>query len=256
MNFTDLQLKRRSVRHYQNKPLNEKDINKLKEVINASPTSMNGQQFSAIFIQDEQSRKAISDITGGQKHILEAPLFILFLADFNRIEAATEIYNTNNKLDKKLEITTDTIDSLLYSFVDATIAAQSTVDAAISLDISTCFIGAIRRNAKAVQKLLNLPKYVLPVVGLTIGYSSNLMEIKPKINKVYDEKYDAKLVIDEILKYDEITKVYYNNHRDNNNSYTKNTISKYHFFINSPFMGDLHDLWPNNWLIKNKKDAK
>ncbi len=255
MNFIDLQLHRRSVRHYLATKIEPQKIKLLKEVINASPTSMNGQQFSAIFVQDEAIKEQISQISGGQKHIAKTPLLIIFVADFNRIEAANNIYNKNNNLNKELAITRGTIDSLLYGFVDATIAAQGTVDAAISIGLATCYIGAIRSNAPAISKILNLPKHVVPVVGLTIGYSKNLFEIKPKINKVYDESYDLELVKKELLAYDIVTNKYYEQHRELNNSYTNNTIKNYHFFIKSPFMSDLNVLWPNNWIIKNKKDA-
>ncbi len=255
MNFINLQLHRRSVRHFSNKTIEIKKINNLKKVINASPTSMNGQQFSAIFIQDNKTKKILSEISGGQKHIEEAPLFVMFLADFNRIEEANHLYNNNNGFNKELEITRNTIDSLLYGFVDATIAAQGTVDAAISMDLSTCYIGAVRRNVKAIKELLDLPDHIVPVVGITIGYSENLFEIKPKINKVYNEIYNSELVKTEIKEYDIVTNEYYAQHREDNNSYTNNTISKYHFFIKSEFMADLNIVWPNNWLINNKKDA-
>lgn len=82
----DKMLKRTSVRHYSDKQIEKEKISILKEIANASPTSINGHQFSAIFIQDQKTKDYLCEKNWGQKHIAEAPLFILFVADLNRID--------------------------------------------------------------------------------------------------------------------------------------------------------------------------
>ncbi|GHU49007.1 hypothetical protein FACS1894218_7180 [Bacilli bacterium] len=77
-------LDRTSCRSYLNKPIEQDKIAQLKAIINQSPTAMNRQDFSCIFVTDKQKINKLSEYAGGQKHILEAPLFLVFYADHNR----------------------------------------------------------------------------------------------------------------------------------------------------------------------------
>ncbi len=255
MDFITKQLNRVSMRSYSNKKISELDMNKIKNVINESATSYNGQQFSAIIVNDKTMKEKLSIISGKQKHIIECDTFILFLADFNRISLANDIYVENNKevSEKELTLKYDNLNSLLYGFVDATISAQATVDAASSLGIDSCYIGAIRNGASEVQKLFNLPNYVVPVVGITLGYGNKTDERKPKINKVYTNCYPQNQIKEEINNYEIETNKYYTNHRDANNTYANNTIKAYRMWNSGKFMDSLTLLWPNNWLDSKKK---
>jgi nitroreductase len=79
-------LKRTSCRKYLDKPIEVEKINKLKEIINSSPTALNLQDFSCIFVTDKQTRDKIAIYAGNQRHISEAPLFIAFYGDHNRLK--------------------------------------------------------------------------------------------------------------------------------------------------------------------------
>jgi nitroreductase len=52
-------LNRNSVRKFTEQEIEVNKINNLKEVINASPTTMNLQSFSAIFVTDKTTREAL-----------------------------------------------------------------------------------------------------------------------------------------------------------------------------------------------------
>ena len=89
--FLNKQLARTSVRHYNsNKKIEKEKIILLKKAINSVATSINGQTFSAIFINDELVKEKISKLNWNQKHIVDAPLFILFIADGNRVKYALD----------------------------------------------------------------------------------------------------------------------------------------------------------------------
>ena len=59
--------KRTSVRYFLNKEIEPEKINKLKEIINLSPTSMNCQAFSAIFITDQKIKEELSYFYGRKR---------------------------------------------------------------------------------------------------------------------------------------------------------------------------------------------
>ncbi|GAA3328274.1 hypothetical protein GCM10020331_071590 [Ectobacillus funiculus] len=38
------------------------------------------------------------------------------------------------------------------------------------MGLGICYIGGLRNNLEEVAKLLNTPKYVIPLFGMTVGY--------------------------------------------------------------------------------------
>ena len=65
----DLMLKRTSVRNFKDKKLDIKTIEQLKQVVNASPTWKNYQDFSAIFITDQNTKNRLSVYNLNQNHL-------------------------------------------------------------------------------------------------------------------------------------------------------------------------------------------
>jgi len=55
-------LERTSVRYYTEQKIENEKITLLKKVINNSPTSMNCQAFSAIFITDQKVKERIGEL--------------------------------------------------------------------------------------------------------------------------------------------------------------------------------------------------
>ena len=65
-------LSHRSIRSYQDRP------------VQAAPTWVNVQLVSVIAIKDAERRSHLSVLCGNQKHIAEAPVFLVFGADYYR----------------------------------------------------------------------------------------------------------------------------------------------------------------------------
>lgn len=106
-------------------------------------------------------------MAGGQPWIDQAPVFLLFCADFNRAKIALEEYN-----DTPLEITNG-LESVLVGAVDVGIALGTATAAAESMGLGTVPIGAVRGKPDELIELLKLPKYVFPVSGLVIGHPAD-----------------------------------------------------------------------------------
>ena len=202
-------LSRSSCRSYKTKKVEETKIKKLKQVINSSPTSVNANQFSAIFVTDEKTKKELAELNFGQLHVTQAPLIVVFVADYNRVMYCLK-QNNIDAIEK-----TNNIQSLLIGTTDAVIAASYCSVAALELGLSTCFLGGIRRNIKQVCKILKLKGKSMPIIGLTVGYEDKITSVKPRINKVYDQEYDIKQVQDELITYEQVYK-----------AYTKKTLGK------------------------------
>lgn len=200
-------LNRRSERKYLNKEIEKEKLNKIFEVINSSPTSNNSQDYSVIVVNDKKLRETISLNLPTQKHIIEAPLFLMFCADLNRIDYLAQLEN------KKVH--TNTLNALITAIGDCFISSTFAHSAALELGLGSCYIGIARKSSSIIQKVLNLENKMIPVIGLTVGYIESQNEIKPKINHIYHDKYDLNLVKKEAEEYNKKMLSYYDSRMGN-----------------------------------------
>lgn len=129
---------------------------------------------------------------------MDAAAMIVFVTDLNRSKAALgEDGFENLSAEMKQEL-------LMVGAVDATIAATTATAYLLDKNIGSCFIGGVRTYPKQLQKLLNLDENIVPVVGLTLGYVEKQNDTRPKLNKVFIEKYDKTKMLEEVKTYDEI----------------------------------------------------
>lgn len=212
MNHIEKILNRRSERNYLNKEIEREKFEKIVQVINSSPTSTNGHDYSVIVVKEKKLRETIASGLPTQKHIFEAPVLLIFCADLNRIEYIAE---KSNK-----EIYNKSFNSLITAIGDCFISSSFAHSAALDLGLGCCYIGFLRKSAPIIKQELNLEKKCVPIVGLTIGYVDKQNEIKPKINHVYYDKYDLNQVKKEVEEYDEKMLSYYDT-RSSNKQYNR-----------------------------------
>ncbi len=249
MGFLEKQLNRRAERNLDvNKSISPEDIQKLKDAVNAGPTSINGQGASAIFIQDKEMIDRLATYNWNQEHIRRASLFILFVGDMNRLKYAYE-----RQGQKGWELNDANFNELFsIGTVDATIKAQSVVDAALALDMGTCYIGGMRPVSDKLIQDLNLPDGVFPVIGLTVGHIKSQEEVKPKLDVVFEEKYDDDLMKEKADKYDEVMKTYYDKRSSNKKeaNWSSETISTYNYAFSSPLYNEYYKLIESKFKTK------
>lgn len=179
--------KRKSVRVFEDRPIEENIKN---EIINAAlqaPTAGNMMLYSILDITDIELKKKLSITCDNQPFIAKAPLVLVFLADYQRWYDAFDLNDCNPRTPGEGDI--------LLASADAIIAAQNTVVAAGSFGIGSCYIGDILENCEEVRQLLDLPDYTIPVVMLVYGYPTEQQRerIKParfeKEYIVHENKY-------------------------------------------------------------------
>ncbi len=78
----------RSIRSYTDKKVSDEDLDSIIRAVQAAPNWVNLQLVSIIAIKDAQRRKLFSHLCGDQPHIAEAPVFLIFCADYNRVDIA------------------------------------------------------------------------------------------------------------------------------------------------------------------------
>lgn len=159
---------RRSIRKYSSKPL---DDNLLDEILNLScraSTTGNLQVYSIIITRDPVMKKTLSPLHFNQKMITEAPVVLTFCADFNRV----------NKwcLHRNAEPGYDNFLSFITAAIDAIIVAQTACIAAESKGLGICYLGTTIYTAKGIIGILDLPKGVVPVTTVTMGWPEDKPE--------------------------------------------------------------------------------
>jgi FMN reductase (NADPH) len=98
------------------------------------------------------------------------------------------------------------VESTLVAIMDVAIAAQNAALAAESLGLGMCYIGAIRNEPAEVIELLQLPKLVFPVSGMTVGWPAVEPTIRPRLPLeavLHWERYDTSQEDRALEAYDE-----------------------------------------------------
>ncbi|TDT72559.1 FMN reductase [NAD(P)H] [Hypnocyclicus thermotrophus] len=194
----------RSIREYLNKDIPKEHLDAILEAAQAMPTSINGQQVSVIVVKDKNTKEKIAELAGGQPYIAKAPVFLVFVADFYKTYLA-------GKKAGEPQVIHESIESTAVGTFDSGLAMGAAIIAAESLGLGIVPIGGIRRNPEEMIKLLELPEYTYPLVGLCIGYAENNSKQKPRLPKetfIHNEKYQKDNLIKYISDYDKTMEMY------------------------------------------------
>jgi FMN reductase [NAD(P)H] len=179
----------RSFRQYTDKPVENTDLDAIIKSVQAAPSWIHGQQVSIIVVKDSERKRRLAELAGNQVHIEQAPVFLVFCADFYRAKLASEIEGVSFDA-------AEDVDFLIVGATDTGIALGNAIAAAESLGLGTVPIGGIRRNPLEVIEMLQLPKHVIPISGLCIGYPSEDPGQQPRLPKeamCHEEKYNPNL---------------------------------------------------------------
>ena len=152
----------RSIRKYRPEPIPDDVLRQILEVgISASNTG-NMQVYSMIVTKDEDLRKQLWEAHFRQNMVLQAPVHITFCADVNRFSKWCRT--------RKAEPAYENLLWFCNAAVDATLASQNVALAAESFGMGICYLGTAVYNAGRIIDILKLPKGVIPVTALAMGY--------------------------------------------------------------------------------------
>jgi len=139
--------KRRSIRKYKDKEVEEEKILKILESARLAPSAKNLQEWRFIVVRDKEKRKKLSEAARNQKFVEEAPVVIVCCAQNNEYRL--------------------TCGQLSYP-IDVAIAIEHMVLTAVEEGLGTCWVGAFYEDK--VKEILNIPEEIKVVELLTLGY--------------------------------------------------------------------------------------
>ncbi len=157
MNVYEAIRKRRSVRKYSGRDIEEEKLNKVLEAARIAPSASNRQEWRFIVVKNMQTRKQLSEAAKNQKFVAEAPVVIVCCAETDGHEMTC---------------------GLKCYPIDVAIAIDHMTLQAVEEGLGTCWVGAF--FADKVREILNIPEEIKIVELLALGYPAEPLEEKTK----------------------------------------------------------------------------
>ena len=162
-----------SVREYADKEIPEEVLNKVLEAASRASNTGNMQIYSIVVNTDKEMIAKLAPTHFCQPAITNAKAVLTFCADINRFKIWCE--------NRKAEAGFNNFLTFMTAATDATIAAQNACLEAESNGLGICYLGTVIYNADKIIEILNLPKGVVPVVTVTMGYPKEKQQLTERL---------------------------------------------------------------------------
>lgn len=142
----------------------------------------NMQLYSVIVTQEKERIEALSKLHYGQGST--APLFLTICADVNRYHHWCRLRGCDEPYGNLLW--------LLSATVDASLFTQNICVAAESEGLGFCYLGTVMYNTAQIATLLEIPKGVVPVITLSMGFPDEEPEQSERLPPngiIHQERY-------------------------------------------------------------------
>jgi nitroreductase len=143
---------RKSIRTYQDKPIPREKIERLLEAGRLAPSARNSEPWHFITVMNVEKRKTLSKGPYA-KFIAQAPLAIVVCGDK---KASSDWYA-----------------------VDASLAVENIVLAAVNEGLGTCIVGSFTESN--VKALLKIPSNFEVIVIISVGYPKEKIDLSSKL---------------------------------------------------------------------------
>jgi len=150
MDVMEAILERRSIRSYEDKPIEKEKLERVLEAGRQAPSAGNGQPWRIVVVTDAKTRKKLVAAANGQTFVGEAPAVLVGCAA---------------KTDKVMSC-----GQRAYP-IDVAICMTTMSLAAVGEGLGTCWIGAFKEDA--VKEVLGIPAEARVVELMPIGYPAS-----------------------------------------------------------------------------------
>jgi nitroreductase len=175
---------RRTIRKYTEKKIDTALIEKMLEAAAQSSNTGNMQTYSVVVTTNNEIKKQLAPAHFNQPMVVQAPVVLTFCADFNRFSKWC--------IQRNAEPGYGNFQSFMAAAIDALIFAQTFAVAAETAGLGICYLGTTTYNAQEIIEALQLPKLVVPVTTITLGYPEVFPPITDRLplhSVVHYERY-------------------------------------------------------------------
>jgi len=161
MDFFDVIRNRRSIRLFQDRPVEQEKLQAVLEAADAAPSAGNLQAYEIYLVQDPAARMRLASTLPRMEFFADVPVVLVFCANPER---SVIRYGDRGRS--------------LYALQDATIACTQAMLAATALGLATVWVGAF--HEEAVTDALHLPGTIRPAALLPLGYPGETVEARKR----------------------------------------------------------------------------
>lgn len=176
---------RTSIRKYSSREVSDELLNRLLEEAERTPTMGNLQLYSVVITRSEEGKKALAPAHFNQPMVTGAPVVLTICADYRRTTLWAENRNAHPGYDNILSFMNAATDALLFTQTFCNLAEEE--------GLGTCFLGTTVYMPKMIIDTLKLPKLVMPVATITLGWPDEqpaLSERLPLRSIIHQEAYE------------------------------------------------------------------
>ena len=178
-------LTRRTIRKYADKDVSEELLNRLMTEAARTQTMGNLQLYSAVVTRSKEMKERLAPAHFNQPMVTGAPVVLTICADFNRTSTWARCRNAEPGYDNFLSFINAATDALLYT--------QTLCNLMDEEGLGYCYLGTTVYQPQQIIDILQLPKLVMPVATLTVGWPDEdpaLSDRLPLESFVHQETYN------------------------------------------------------------------
>ncbi len=176
--------KHRSIRKFRSTPIPEEVLAECLEAASRASTCGNMQLYSLVVTRDKALREQLAPCHFNQPMVTEAPCTVTVCADVHRFSMWCR--------QRGADPAYDNFAWFLNAATDALLAAQNFCVQAEIHGLGICYLGTTLYTAADIVRILRLPKGVVPLTTVVVGYpdeSPELTDRLPLDAVVHYEKY-------------------------------------------------------------------
>ena len=184
--------KRTSIRKYAPREISDELLYRLLREAERTQTMGNLQLYSVVITRSEKQKEALAPAHFNQPMVKGAPVVLTFCADFRRTSRWAEERNAKPGYDNFLSFINAATDALLY--------CQTFCNLADEEGLGYCYLGTTVYMPKQIIEVLELPKLVMPVATITLGWPdeqpalSDRLPLESIIHKEHYEDYSRERI--------------------------------------------------------------
>ncbi len=182
----------RSIRKYKSDAVPQDILERILKAATRASNTGNMQIYSIIATTKPELKEALAPLHFNQPMVKQAPVILTFCADFNRFNKWCNLREAKPGYDNFL--------SFYTASIDAVIAAQNAALEAENNGLGICYLGTTNYTADKIIEVLKLPKGVVPVTTLVMGYPDETPELTDRLPneavihyETYQDFDDAKI---------------------------------------------------------------
>ena len=177
-------LTRRSIRKYSTREVSEQLLSRLLNEAARTQTMGNLQLYSVVVTRSQEMKERLAPAHFNQPMVTQAPVVLTICADFNRTSQWALCRKAEPGYDNFLSFQNAAIDALLYT--------QTLCNLMDEEGLGYCYLGTTVYMPQMIIDTLQLPKLVMPVATLTVGWPDEepaLSDRLPMESFVHNETY-------------------------------------------------------------------